>query len=84
MGRPNKRQIEDLPTIDYPIEPGDWVPVSIAAMRRGCSSQHLYGLIKARKLRAIKYPQGPALVRMEDVPFVAIYNKVRKEAKNVG
>ena len=82
MGRPKKRQIEDLPN-GYLVKSGEWLPISIAAMRRGCSSQHLYGLIKARRLRAIKYPQGPALVRMEDVPLVAVYNKVKKEGENV-
>jgi hypothetical protein len=51
------------------LEKGVWLPISVAAHLRGISGQTVRILYLSGKVKGIKFPVGPILVRLKDVPY---------------
>ena len=50
------------------LEKGIWIPISIAAHLRGISGQTIRILHSSGKVKGVKFPVGPLLVRLRDIP----------------
>lgn len=47
---------------------GTWVPVSVAAYLRGQRERYLRKMVVSGDVKSLRFPVGPLLVRLEDVP----------------
>ena len=53
---------ENKPKSVTQLPPGIWVPVTVAAILLGCTSQTVYLLRITRQIKSIKFKRGPMLV----------------------
>lgn len=51
------------------LKKGIWLPISVAAHLRGVSQQTVRILYLSGKVKGIRFPVGPILVRLSDVPY---------------